>query len=116
MRFDDVLTILNDVPDYQVFLTVDELKASTHQLANAHPNTVEVLPIGHSRQTDPIEAIKIGDGPRQALLFAMPHPDEPIGSMMRDCGTRVGISVASVGRGRCVARVPGLYLVFGQVH
>ena len=82
MRFDDVLTILNDVPDYQVFLTVDELKASTHQLANRYPNTVEVLPIGHSRQGDPIEAIKIGDGPRQALLFAMPHPDEPIGSMM----------------------------------
>ena len=82
MRFDDVLTILNDVPDYQVFLTVDELKASTHQLANAYPNAVEILPIGHSRQGDPIEAIKIGDGPRQALLFAMPHPDEPIGSMM----------------------------------
>jgi len=82
MKFDNVLTILNDVPDYQVFLTVDELKASTHQLANRYPNTVEVLPIGHSRQGDPIEAIKIGDGPRQALLFAMPHPDEPIGSMM----------------------------------
>ncbi|MFQ6100268.1 MAG: M14 family zinc carboxypeptidase [Anaerolineae bacterium] len=82
MRFDDVLTILNDVPDYQVFLTVDELKASTHQLANRYPDTVEILPIGHSRQGDPIEAIKIGDGPRQALLFAMPHPNEPIGSMM----------------------------------
>jgi hypothetical protein len=82
MEFDDVLTILNDIPDYQVFLTVDELKASTHQLANRYPNAVEVLPIGHSRQGDPIEAIKIGDGPRQALLFAMPHPDEPIGSMM----------------------------------
>ena len=98
MEYNDILSILDDVPNYEVFLTVDELKASTHQLANAHPNTVEVLPIGHSRQTDPIEAIKIGDGPRQALLFAMPHPDEPIGSMMRDCGTRVGISVASVGR------------------
>jgi len=82
MKFDDVLTILNDVPDYQIFLTVDELKASTHQLANRYPNTVEILPIGHSRQGDPIEAIKIGDGPRQALLFAMPHPNEPIGSMM----------------------------------
>jgi len=82
MKFDDVLTILNDVPDYQVFLTVDELKASTHRLANRYPNSVEILPIGHSRQGDPIEAIKIGDGPRQALLFAMPHPDEPIGSMM----------------------------------
>jgi hypothetical protein len=82
MKFNDVLNILNDVPNYQVFLTVDELKASTHQLANRYPNTVEILPIGHSRQGDPIEAIKIGDGPRQALLFAMPHPDEPIGSMM----------------------------------
>ena len=82
MKFDDVLNILNDIPDYQVFLTVDELKASTHQLANRYPNTVEILPIGHSRQGDPIEAIKIGAGPRQALLFAMPHPDEPIGSMM----------------------------------
>ena len=82
MEFDDVLDILNDVPDYQVFLTVDELNASTRQLANKHPNTVEVLPVGHSRQGDPIEAIKIGNGPKQALLFAMPHPNEPIGSMM----------------------------------
>ncbi len=82
MRFDDVLNIIHDVPDYQVFLTVDELKASTHQLADRHPNTVEILPIGQSRQGDPIEAIKIGKGPKKALLFAMPHPNEPIGSMM----------------------------------
>jgi hypothetical protein len=82
MKFADVLDILSYVPDYQVFLTVDELKASTHQLANRHPNAVEILPIGHSRQGDPIEAIKIGNGPGKALLFAMPHPNEPIGSMM----------------------------------
>jgi hypothetical protein len=82
MEVDDVLDIIHDVPNYQVFLTVDELKASTRQLANRHPNTVEILPIGHSRQGDPIEAIRTGNGPRQALLFAMPHPDEPIGSMM----------------------------------
>jgi len=82
MRFDKVLAVLHDVPDYQAFLTVDELKASTYQLANRYPNTVEVLPIGHSRQGDSIEAIRIGNGPRQALFFAMPHPDEPIGSMM----------------------------------
>ncbi len=82
MKFDDVLDIMNDVPDYQVFLTVDELKASTYQLANRHPNNVEILPIGHSRLGDPIEAIRIGDGPGKALLFAMPHPNEPIGTMM----------------------------------
>lgn len=82
MRFDDVLSILEDVPNYQVFLTVDELKATTHRLAEGYPNTVEILPIGHSRQGDLIDAIKIGDGPRRALLYAMPHPNEPIGSMM----------------------------------
>lgn len=82
MKLDDVLNILEDVPDYQVFLTVDELKASTRRLANMYPSTVEILPIGRSRQGDPIEAIKIGTGARRALLFAMPHPNEPIGSMM----------------------------------
>ncbi len=82
MNFDKVLTILNDVPDYQVFLTVDELKNSTRQLANRHPEIVEILPIGKSRQGEIIDAIKIGHGPKVALLFAMPHPNEPIGSMM----------------------------------
>ena len=82
MVIDDILSILDDVPDYQVFHTVDELKASTRQLANRHPNTVEILPIGHSRQGDPIEAIRIGNGSSKALLFALPHPNEPIGSMM----------------------------------
>ena len=82
MKFDNVLNILDNVPDYQVFLTVDELKASARQLADRYPSIVEALPVGHSRQGDPIEAIKIGNGPKKALLFAMPHPNEPIGSMM----------------------------------
>jgi hypothetical protein len=82
MKFDDVLNILNDVPDYQTFLTVDELKASTRRLTDKYPDVVEILPVGHSRQGDPIEALKIGNGPKKALLFAMPHPNEPIGSMM----------------------------------
>lgn len=76
-----LLQVLEDVPDYQVFLTVDELKASARQLATQHPQVVEILPVGHSRQGDPIESLRIGHGPKTALLFAMPHPNEPIGSM-----------------------------------
>ncbi len=83
-KFDDGLSILGNVPDSQVFLTVDELKANARRLAAQYPDAVQLLPIGHSRQGDPIEALKIGDGPRKALLFAMPHPNEPIGSMMLD--------------------------------
>lgn len=78
---DQVMPVLADVPDYQAFLAVDELKASTRELAAQHPDVVTVLPVGKSRQGDPIEALKIGDGPKTALLFAMPHPNEPIGSM-----------------------------------
>ncbi len=82
MEFNDVLRILDDVPDYKDFLTVDELRESTRQLAGRHPDIVELLTIGKSRSGDSIEAIKIGHGPKKALLFAMPHPNEPIGSMM----------------------------------
>jgi len=74
--------ILEDVPDYEVFLTVDELRASAQALAQAHPDVVSLMPVGHSRSGDPIEALKIGGGAKKALLFAMPHPNEPIGSMM----------------------------------
>ncbi len=82
MEVEEVLAILDDVPEYLAFSTVDELKASTHRLAQRYPDIVDVLDIGRSRQGDPIEAIKIGDGPRRALLFAFPHPNEPVGSLM----------------------------------
>jgi hypothetical protein len=82
MEFDDVLRILDDVPDYKAFLTVDELKESTLQLVGRYPEIVELLPIGKSRQGEIINAIEIGHGPKVALLFGMPHPNEPIGSMM----------------------------------
>jgi len=81
MNLDQVTPVLADVPDYQAFLAVDELKASTYELAAQHPDVVTVLPVGKSRQGDPIEALKVGNGPKTALLFAMPHPNEPIGSM-----------------------------------
>jgi hypothetical protein len=77
-----IQSILSQIPDYESFLTVDELRASSLQLAGQFPDVVEILSLGHSRQGDPIEVLKIGSGPRTALVFAMPHPNEPIGSMM----------------------------------
>jgi hypothetical protein len=81
-KIDNLNAILDAVPDYQAFLTVDELKANSHRLAARHPETVQVLEVGSSRRGEAIEALKIGDGGKRALLFAMPHPNEPIGSMM----------------------------------
>ena len=82
MNIHEVLQLMQDVPDYQAFLTVDELDESTRRLAERFPQTVELIPLGHSRMGSPIQAIKIGSGKKTGLLFAMPHPNEPIGSMM----------------------------------
>jgi len=72
--------ILNNVPDYTEFMTVDELDASSRDLAEKYKN-VELIELGKTDSGRPILCLKIGNGKKNALLFAFPHPNEPIGSM-----------------------------------
>lgn len=80
--------IASRIPEYSCFLTVDELDQSTAQLAKDFPDRVEVCCVGHSRGGHPIQLIKIGHGSKNALVFACPHPNEPIGSLTVDFLTR----------------------------
>lgn len=80
----DITKILNKVPDYKEFLTVEEMDARTLALAEKYPNTVTVSEIGRSRWNHPIYCLKIGSGSQNALVFGCPHPNEPIGAMMLD--------------------------------
>ncbi|GGP06836.1 M14 family zinc carboxypeptidase [Oceanobacillus neutriphilus] len=73
--------IISNVPDYKRFMTVDEMDESTKRLAEKYPDTVEVLKVGNSRNGHPILCMKIGKGSKNALCFALPHPNEPIGAM-----------------------------------
>ena len=72
--------VVNKVPDYKEFLTVEELDNSSRSLAEEF-NSVEMVKVGESGEGRPINYLKIGEGKRNALLFAFPHPNEPIGSM-----------------------------------
>ena len=72
--------VLNSVPDYKEFLTVDELNRSSQELAEENRH-VKLLNIGFSTEGESIYALRIDGGPRRALLFGFPHPNEPIGSM-----------------------------------
>jgi hypothetical protein len=85
----DFQRILDAVPDYQVFLTVDELDASARALAEQYPDTVTLFEAGRSRKGHPILCLKIGDGPRNALCYACPHPNEPIGAMTMEAFARI---------------------------
>lgn len=74
-------TVIDQVADYQTFMTVDELDASARALAQKYPDVVTLFEAGKSRKGHPILCLKIGDGPKNALCFAFPHPNEPIGAM-----------------------------------
>ncbi len=76
--------ILRNVPDYRKFKTVEELNESSRKLAEEYREIVELKEIGKSRDGNPILSLKIGKGRLNAVLFAFPHPNEPIGSMMLD--------------------------------
>lgn len=73
--------VLTDIPDFREFLTVDELNKSTVELASKYPDKAYVFRIGEARNGEPINCLRIGYGELTALLFAFPHPNEPIGSM-----------------------------------
>ena len=73
--------ILKSVPDYKVFLTVDEMDESSRKLAEDYPELVSCDVVGHSRKGHPILCLKIGSGSKNAFMFGCPHPNEPIGAM-----------------------------------
>lgn len=85
MKFDN---ILKNIPDYKTFYTVEELEKSTLELQKKYPKAVEVFEIGKSREGRSIKCIKLGNGKKIGLMFACPHPNEPIGAMMLEYFTQ----------------------------
>ena len=77
----DILQVLDYVPNYKTFYTVDELDHQIQQLAKKYPDVIRTDIIGMSRNGHPIQAMIMGSGDKNALCFACPHPNEPIGAM-----------------------------------
>lgn len=75
-------TYLEQVPHYDRFLTVDELFGQVRRAAREHPGLATLREVGHSTDGEPIPMLSIGIGPKSALLYACPHPNEPIGAML----------------------------------
>lgn len=75
--------IAANIPNYEYFLTVDEMRASTAQLHAEFPDITRVRVVGTTRENDPLELLSIHhqDGLPNAFLFGAPHPNEPIGCM-----------------------------------
>lgn len=76
---DDIIERTRRVPPIHDFPGVDALLASFEELAAAHRDLVVPRRIGTSRLGEPIPMFSVGHGPRQYLLVAGVHPNEPIG-------------------------------------
>lgn len=74
--------IVDEVPDYRYFKSVEELNEDSFMLARRMPDLVTLRKIGRSRNGEDIILLQIGKGSKEALLFACPHPNEPVGAMM----------------------------------
>ena len=74
--------LLEGIPDYKEFLTVEEMNSSSKKLAEEHPESVSIFEIGQTRDGIELYCLKIGSGSHTALMFGCPHPNEPIGTMM----------------------------------
>ena len=72
---------LNKVPDYERFFTLDEMLAKAKAVADNHPEVYRYDIVGHSTDGEVIPMLTTGRG-APVLLYASPHPNEPIGAML----------------------------------
>lgn len=73
--------LIDGVPEYREFFTVDELNERSFQLSRRHPEAVDLLEIGRASNEEPIYCLRIGEGEMSAVLIGCPHPNEPIGTL-----------------------------------
>ncbi|MDI3341658.1 MAG: M14 family zinc carboxypeptidase [Sphaerobacter sp.] len=78
----DLREYMRGVPEFDRFLTVDELHAGIARLAEDYPEIARLRRVGTSRLGEPLHLLSIGHGPKHAFIFGCPHPNEPIGAMM----------------------------------
>ena len=73
---------LNNVPNYDSFLTLDELDKRAFELSNKYG--FEIKEVGTSENNHRMYLIRAGKGSKNAFVWGFPHPNEPIGSLTID--------------------------------
>lgn len=70
--------VLDAVPEWEKYLTVDQIHDETRRLADAYP-AVELMELGESTHGEPILGLKVGNGSYNALIHGFPNSEEPYG-------------------------------------
>lgn len=78
----DIRSYMTSLPEMDRFLTVDELNEDFRRIAKEYPEIARLERVGSSSLGEPIHMLSMGTGEKNILMFACPHPNEPIGAMM----------------------------------
>jgi hypothetical protein len=73
--------LVDEVPNFEHFMLVEELENSSRELAKKYPAAVEWRVIGQSSEDRPITALVVGESDESVLLYGFTHPNEPIGAL-----------------------------------
>ena len=69
------------VPEYAAFAGADALERALRETAAGSAGAATYRRIGTSRAGSPIGCLSVGQGPAQAVVFGLPHPNEPVGGL-----------------------------------
>ena len=73
--------LLDSVPHYDSFLTMDELDAALDEAADVYSGLARVHDIGKSRDGTRLRMLSVGSATRHVLVLGGPHPNEPVGGL-----------------------------------
>jgi len=75
----DLYALLEDLPKFDSFVTVDEQIAAARRLAAEYPEGVQLLELGPSTSGEQIYCLKVGEGRFNAFVHGFPNSEEPYG-------------------------------------
>lgn len=77
----DLFELMDAIPAFDAFPVVDAQLDRLRSMAEAHPDVCSLMRVGSSQLGEPLMGVRIEGGPRQAVCFGAPHPNEPIGCL-----------------------------------
>ena len=80
----DISNVLENVPEFTRYMTVDELHQRNADMVNEYPGKVELIDLGKSTKGEVIDCLKIGDGNYNAFIHGFPNCEEPYGGNLID--------------------------------
>ena len=80
----DISNVLENIPDFKRYMTVDELHQRNADMVNEYPSKVELIDLGNSKNGEVIDCLKIGDGKYNAFIHGFPNCEEPYGGNLID--------------------------------